>query len=323
MLFRLTSVIALLSIALFGQSAPSGANAPQPASAAESTPAVSPDASTAARSESSDATATPPSNEIKPDLSDPGVVRAQLSLDRIRILVRQGALPMNNLNRAQDELQDALDTSILRYSAYTRDLTPDQAEQMVSVAERMLLRRQKRVIQAQLLADSGVISRAEAEASGGDVLTAKMELDLATERAHLVQEIAESIRMQKVLAEAENDAESHPELNGQLYTRYDGNGIFTRADFDRISAAFLAAFGHPIPVSADGQTAVHRAMGFNHAGRIDIALSPDQTEGAWLIRYLERNHIPFFAFRAAVAHRATGAHIHLGPGSTRLVASLR
>ena len=227
MLFRLTSVIALLSIALFGQSAPSGANAPQPASAAESTPAVSPDASTAARSESSDATATPPSNEIKPDLSDPGVVRAQLSLDRIRILVRQGALPMNNLNRAQDELQDALDTSILRYSAYTRDLTPDQAEQMVSVAERMLLRRQKRVIQAQLLADSGVISRAEAEASGGDVLTAKMELDLATERAHLVQEIAESIRMQKVLAEAENDAESHPELNGQLYTRYDGNGIFT------------------------------------------------------------------------------------------------
>jgi hypothetical protein len=261
--------------------------------------------------------------EVKPDLSDPGVLRAQQNLDRIRALVRQGALPMNNLNMAQDELQDALDTSILRYSAFTRDLTPDQAEQMVSVAERMLLRRQKRVIQAQRLAESGVISRAEAEASGGDVLTAKMELDLATERAHLVQEIAESVRMQKALAESETDAESHPELNGQIYTRYDGNGAFTRADFDKISAAFLAAFGHPIPVSADGQTAVHRALGFNHAGRVDIALSPDQTEGAWLIRYLERNHIPYFAFRAAVAHRATGAHIHLGPGSTRLVALLR
>jgi hypothetical protein len=128
---------------------------------------------------------------------------------------------------------------------------------------------------------------------------------------------------QKALAEAETDAESHPELNGNLYSRYDGNGVFTRADFEKISTAYLAAFGHNIPVSADGQTAVHRAMGFNHTGRIDIALSPEQREGAWLLRYLERNHIPYFAFRAAVAHRATGAHIHLGPGSTRLVASLR
>ena len=78
-----------------------------------------------------------------------------------------------------------------------------------------------------------------------------------------------------------------------------------------------------IPVSADGQTAVHTSMGFNHAGRVDIALSPDQPEGVWLMRYLEKNHIPYYAFRSAVAHKATGAHIHLGPGSTKLVAGNR
>ena len=78
-----------------------------------------------------------------------------------------------------------------------------------------------------------------------------------------------------------------------------------------------------IPVSADGQTAVHTVLGFNHAGRIDIALNPDQSEGAWLLRYLQRNHIPYYAFRTAVAHKATGAHIHLGPGSTRLSASTK
>ena len=35
-------------------------------------------------------------------------------------------------------------------------------------------------------------------------------------------------------------------------------------------------------------------------------------------RYLEANRIPFFAFRQAVPGKATGAHIHLGPMSTRL-----
>jgi hypothetical protein len=261
-----------------------------------------------------DSGATAKSAEVPPDLTDPSVVRAQLNLDRIRVLVRQGVLPPLSLSKAQDELNDALDMSILRSAVSSADLLPEQADQMVTVAERIFLRRQRRAAQNQQLAASGVISRSEAESSGGDVLSAKMQLDLAVDRARLVKDLA----LQKSLAEVETDAETHPELSGQLYTRYDGNGIFSRADFDKLSAAYLATFGHPIPVSADGQTEVHRAMGLNHAGRIDLALTPDQPEGAWVIRYLERNHIPFYAFRAAVAHKATGAHIHLGPGSMRL-----
>jgi hypothetical protein len=129
------------------------------------------------------------------------------------------------------------------------------------------------------------------------------------------------LALQKQLAEVETEAESHPEWNGQMYTRYDGNGTFTRADFNKISTAYLSRFGRMIPVSADGQTAVHTALGFNHAGRIDVALNPDQAEGLWLLGYLQKNHIPYYAFRGAVAHKATGAHIHLGPGSTRLTAA--
>lgn len=322
MLFRFVSLAAILPAALLAQPAsalPGSVSAPRASAApALSAPAAAPGAAPPAASPSK-----PDSTEIKPDMTDPGVVRARQNLDRIQSLVRQGILPPINLAKAQDGLQDALDMSILRSAAYTTDLTPDQADQMVAIAERMLLRRQQRVIQSERLAASGAISRAEAEATGADVTSARLEYDLATERARLAQQIAESVRMQKALADAETDAESHPEMNGSLYTRYDGSGVFTRADFEKISAAFLAAFHHPIPVSADGQTAVHRAMGFDHTGRIDIALSPDQPEGAWLLRYLERNRIPYYAFRAAVAHKATGAHIHLGPGSTRLVATLR
>jgi hypothetical protein len=171
-------------------------------------------------------------------------------------------------------------------------------------------------MQTKQLVETGVLARSEAEASSSDLLSAKLQLDLAIERARLAKDLA----LQKSLVEIETEAESHPEWNGPVYTRYDGKGAFTRADFDRISAAYFSTFGHLIPVSADGQTAVHTALGFNHAGRIDIALSPDQAEGAWLLRYLQRNHIPYYAFRSAVSHKATGAHIHLGPGSTRLVA---
>jgi hypothetical protein len=67
-----------------------------------------------------------------------------------------------------------------------------------------------------------------------------------------------------------------------------------------------------------GETAVHRALGFDHHGRVDVALYPDTTEGVWLRQYLAQNHIPYIAFRHAVPGKATGAHIHIGPMSTRL-----
>ena len=88
-----------------------------------------------------------------------------------------------------------------------------------------------------------------------------------------------------------------------------------------LETAYVNRFAKPLPISADGETAVHRSLGFDHRGRVDVAVTPDQPEGVWLMRYLESRHIPYFAFRAAVPHQATGAHIHVGPGSTRLALS--
>ena len=75
--------------------------------------------------------------------------------------------------------------------------------------------------------------------------------------------------------------------------------------------------------SAVGETAVHRALGFDHRNRVDVALNPDQPEGVWLRRYLESRRIPYFAFWQAVPGKATGAHIHMGPMSTRLAPGAR
>lgn len=59
-------------------------------------------------------------------------------------------------------------------------------------------------------------------------------------------------------------------------------------------------------------------MGLDHRGRVDVALTPDSVEGLWLRRLLENMRIPYLAFKGALAGAATGPHIHIGLGSSRL-----
>jgi hypothetical protein len=266
----------------------------------------------------SPATAVP---ELTPDMDDPNVIRAQRDLDRVKMLIGQGAIPAMRLRAAQEDLQNALDMSILRANLFGKDLLPEQADQMVAIAQKMVLRRQRSMIEMQQLVSSGVISRAEAEASGADFDRAQTELHLAETRARLMQQMAESLRIQKMIASYETQAESHPDWAGKVYTKFDGNGIFRRDDLSKIEFAFTTKFAKPLPISADGETALHRSLGFDHRGRVDVAVSPDQPEGLWLMKYLQTNRIPFLAFRMAVPGMATGAHIHIGTSSTKLISA--
>ena len=279
-----------------------------------------PDAAPAAAGPNTAPNTASPST-IQPDLNDPAVIHARQVLDQVTRLVASGALPAIRLRRAQEDVQDALDASILKVSLYSNDLLPEQADQMIYVAQRMVVRRQKALFDMQELVSAGVISRAEAEASGMNLQRAQEELEWAETRAKLVQQVAESVRLAREMASLETQAESHPEWAGKVYTKYDGSGVFTKTDRKLLEIAYITKFAKPLPISADGETALHRSFGFDHRGRVDVAVTPDQPEGRWLINYLESKHIPFFAFRAAVPHQATGAHIHVGPGSTKLALS--
>jgi hypothetical protein len=263
----------------------------------------------------------PTANQLQPDELDATVIRAREVLAQVTRLISTGALPPIRLRKAQEDVQDALDSSILKKSLYSNDLLPEQADQMIFVAQRMVFRRQRALLDMQQLVSAGVISRAEADASGVNLDRAQQELEWAQTRAALVQQVAASVQLEKAIASMETQAESHPEWAGKVYTKYDGNGIFTPTDLKTLEIAYISQFAKPLPISADGETAVHRSLGFDHRGRVDVAVTPDQPEGRWLIRYLESKRIPYFAFRAAVPHQATGAHIHVGPGSTKLALS--
>jgi hypothetical protein len=258
---------------------------------------------------------------LQGDPTDPGVQRAQQSLEQIQRLAQAGAVPLIRLKKAQDDVQDALDLSILKKNLYNTDLLPEQTDEMIYVAQRMVMRRQRTMTETQELVSAGILSRAEAEMTQADLDRAQTELELATSRAKLIEQIATNVRLQKGMADLESEALTHPDWAGKVYYKYEGSGMFTPTDRRTIELAFASKFSRPLPISADGETAVHRSFGFDHRGRVDVALNPDQPEGVWLMHYLQTKHIPYFAFRAAVPNKATGAHIHMGPESTRLSAA--
>jgi hypothetical protein len=236
---------------------------------------------------------------------DPEIARAQEHLEKIRALVDAGAAPRAQLTEAEDQIADAQDAAVLRRTIYG-DLTDAQSEEMIAAAGRRFERRKQAFDKTQQLVIAGVATRDSLSTLQVGLDLARTECDLANQRAQIVREIS-------AMAELELSPES------PLTAEPSGlGGTFNPAIFARVETAFETRFGKPLPVSAMGETAVHRALGFNHAGRVDVALHPDQPEGVWLRQYLGQNHVPYLAFRQAVPGKATGAHIHIGPGSPRI-----
>lgn len=242
-----------------------------------------------------------------------------MKVDRVRLMVGNGTLPKTKLDEAEADLADAMDEALLTRALYGKDLTVEQAAETVGAAKRRLDRRKKIADEQKKLVDMGVIAKTEMTASADDVERAQKEYDWAVTRTELVRQIE---------AMAANEAELMRQLatlspmeSRKIAEYYAGKGSFSPADLHRVELAFAGRFGKPLPISANGESAVHRSLGFDHRGRVDVAVTPDQPEGVWLRHFLTANHIPFFAFRRAIAHQATGAHIHMGPPSTRYVAS--
>ena len=241
----------------------------------------------------------------------------KMEVERLQAMAETGSIPRARLEQAQAELADAEDNAVLRRTLYgtvrVEDFNKEQSESMVAAAQRLVDRQQERIERTKHMVEEGIIARVTLTALEEDLAFRNKALDLARFRAKLVEELAE----QAVAETGLDDGGIH--LNTRrTVERYDGLGRFREADFARVSAAFQRQFQRPLPVSARGETALHRSLGFDHRGRIDIALNPDQREGVWLRGFLQKAKIPYYAFRAAVRGKATAPHIHLGPPSLRL-----
>jgi hypothetical protein len=259
----------------------------------------------------------------EPPPTDRATQLAEQELARVKELVDLGALPRARVQDAEAKVEDAKDEVILAHDLYG-DL-PDQgasaeaSAEMIAAAERRVARSQTRLDDAQKMVDAGVSAKSYLAQFEAELTARQTALDLARLRSQLMADRA-ALRQQQIASPVFVPA---PPDDTELLLRgeehYEGDGAFDEArDLPALELAFSSKFDRPLPISAEGETELHRALGFDHRGRVDVAVVPGAPEGIWLREYLQARKIPYYAFSRAIPGKATAAHIHIGPGSTHL-----
>jgi len=245
---------------------------------------------------------------------------AESEYARIQQLVEAGALPRQALADAADAREEMRDQEVLRALLYGKisleNVTGEQAREMVAAADRRVERKARQVEAAKRKIEAGVAPLTYLTPFLEDLAAGRRVREMALARAMLFEELVTMVRAEDVVEPGET--EERDRSDPPRMERFDGVGSFTTAQFQAISVAYEREFGRAMPVSAKGETALHRAWGFDHRGRVDVALYPDSKEGLWLRKYLEALRITYLAFRSPQTRRATAAHIHIGEPSRRI-----
>jgi len=250
------------------------------------------------------------------------VRQAREQVEFVRKLADAGAASRKQVEQAEAALRQAQDDAVISETLDTRvaveDLTEEQSAEATGAATRRLERVRAKLAEQAGLVAAGVAPRTSLVPFEEELERARRIVDAMEQRARSLSEIASMIRAEQEVADQQPDQPSIADGAIARITRFTGEAKFGNDEFKQVVLEFERKFDRKLPVSARGETALHRSMGFNHRGRVDVALSPDGLEGRWLMRYLEQAKIPFFAFRTAVRGQATAPHIHIGPPSTRL-----
>ncbi len=237
-------------------------------------------------------------------------VKSEAELERVRALVEAGALPRRAVSDAEQSLEKAHLIETLQKTLLQRDITEKDLPAMLDAAKRLRDMARDQLALTQARVDAGALPIQQLQADKDALDAADKQYNLAETRARLVREQATIARTEARLDELEQE---------DLAYVSEGNGDpFLDDDIAAVNEAFYEAFGVPLPISADGYTALHESMGFDHTGRLDVAVNPDDPEGLFLIELLETWNIPYIAFRSAVPGQSTGPHIHIGPRSERI-----
>ena len=101
------------------------------------------------------------------------------------------------------------------------------------------------------------------------------------------------------------------------FTRFTGAPGWGLSEAWKVQRFFSDTFNKQLPVAVFGQGAIHDRWRLDHRNAMDIQLHPDGVEGRALLEFLQKNGVPYLAFRSAIPGTATGPHIHIGRPSHR------
>ena len=254
--------------------------------------------------------------DLKTEVAARRIEVARRRVEQIKALVDSGAEARIRLVAAERDLEDTKDQVILESAVPplpTNGAGPSD-DAILEAAQRRLDRQTAWIEKIRVLIESGIAPPPDLIPTGAELYSRQSDLASAQARIFAKAEAAAS-----TAKSSHNEETILPNFEIGQMEHFEGLGTFDEPrDLQAIEKAFEAEFNRPLPISADGETEVHRALGFDHRGRIDVAVDPRAREGIWLRQYLRSRKIPYYAFTSAVAGKATAAHIHIGPGSNRL-----
>jgi hypothetical protein len=258
----------------------------------------------------------------------PADVRAEVAATRIafatqkvasmKALVDAGIEARIRLDAAERDLEDTKDQLILDEASpvLVNSTSPADSsdDAIVAAAQRRLDRQEAWMEKIRALGEIGVTPPADLIPTAAELRSRESDVAAAQDRIFAK---AEALALAAIRSQPEETAPL--DFADAKMEHFEGLGTFDEArDLQAIVKAFETEFERRLPISADGETGVHRALGFDHRGLVDVAVDPRAPEGIWLRRYLRSRNIPYYAFTSAIAGKATAAHIHIGPGSSRL-----
>ena len=152
-----------------------------------------------------------------------------------------------------------------------------------------------------LAAAKGQVAETQRQITNADAQAAGIYAETAAER-----EIAKNLRLARQSL-----------VRTASFTRYTGAGSWVIGEAWKVQRFFSDTFKKQLPIAVFGQGAIHDRWRLDHRNAMDISLHPDSVEGQALLNFLQKNGIPYLAFRGAIPGTATGPHIHIGRPSHR------
>ena len=193
-------------------------------------------------------------------------------------------------------------------------------QKLLVIYEGNVKKAEEKLEQSRKLLAEGLISRVQFEESERGLATAKNEVaGIQRQITNADQQVASIF----VETQAEKEISRNLRLARQSlvrtssFTRFTGAPGWGLNEAWKVQKFFSDTFNKQLPIAVFGQGAIHERWRLDHRNAMDIQLHPDSAEGQALLNFLQKNGIPYLAFRAAIPGTATGPHIHIGRPSHR------
>lgn len=216
---------------------------------------------------------------------------------------------------AQDELAKLREEFVNATKEYKSSL-----EKLVAIYEGNVTKAEEKLELSRKLLAEGLIAKIQVEENERAVAAAKDKVsDTRRQMTNADSQIA------SVIVEADADEKIAKDLRlakqrlvrTASFTRFTGAPGWNLGEAYKIQRFFSDTLNKQLPIAVFGQGAIHDRWRLDHRNAMDVSVHPDTAEGRALLDFLQRNGIPYLAFRSAIPGTATGPHIHIGRPSHR------